>query len=280
MYLSIHLSDLSSVLHPVTPSLGDCTHLVKRETHFVAYPGPGKVASALTASQDSTDFTWGPARADARAYTYHPDREPDRCHAASVYSLDHPFVTATARSAPPAVGGGRRARRLGARRDGCAPGVAALPMQMPVRCGGRRARGASALRHVVITPARRPVRGGGRGARTARAAAHLALPRGHARAEPVADRPLVAQRHAVARAVLARAVLAHAARAAAGVGAGAWAEAAGAAGGVAADTAGARRAPPRAAEHSRPRLCRPRAARARADRNPALIRVTARRLGG
>ena len=155
-------------------------------------------------------------------------------------------------------------------------------MQMPVRCGGRRARGASALRHVVITPARRPVRGGGRGARAARAAAHLALPRGRARAEPVADRPLVAQRHAVARAVLARAVLARAARAAAGVGtdAGAWAEAAGAAGGVAADTAGARRAPPRAAEHSRPRLCRPCAARARADRNPALIRVIARRLGG
>ena len=35
----------------------------------------------------------GPARADARAYTYHSDREPDRCHAASVYSLDHPFLT-------------------------------------------------------------------------------------------------------------------------------------------------------------------------------------------
>jgi len=233
------------------------------------------------------------SRGPARAYTTRTARRIDARW--PLYSLDHPFLTLsrlslrptprstlglpplTARSAPPAVGGGRRARRLGARRDGCAPGVAALPVLMPMRCGGQRARGASALRHVIITPARRPVRGGGRGARCARTAAHLALPRGRTCAEALADRPLVAQRHAVARAVLARAVLA---RAAAGVAAGAWAEVASAAGGVAADTAGARCAPPRATVQSRPWLCRPCAARARADRKPALIRVMARWLGG
>ena len=72
MYLSIHLSDLSSVLHPVTPSLGDCTHLVKR-TCCVPGQWPQRQPSLRLRTARTSRV---PARADARAYTYHSDREP------------------------------------------------------------------------------------------------------------------------------------------------------------------------------------------------------------